>query len=310
MSLFLTLNIFHSSFYLFIVHFLLSLLARTKTGKHVTLYEVKHQNNVDFDLVLFCLSLNFELLLLASISVETFSMHFVDWFSFANLKIAVLALIRNSERIEHCCIFSVNTCCYLDLKRNLCFTLTITASVRWEIQQNLTFFCVSFSLKGNFKGVFLSKVQAVNLQIIILPKMNFFYKFFFWQIIYCFHPTCFHRRKSVLLKLYHLITLLLRLDQSSEIHFAASWWALIIKGRCNTLFKLHPVKCQFDFNCLPQRRKQRIRQQHRISDIKSAHVGHHIRKRKILAAFLKIRCAKWLSIRIGRILESLAKSAN
>ena len=172
MSLFLTLNIFHSSFYLFIVHFLLSLLARTKTGKHVTLCEIKHQNNVDFDLVLFCLSLDFELLPLAG-------MHFVDWFSFANLKTAVLALIRNSERIEHCCVFSVNTCCYLDLKRNLCFTLTVTASVRWEIQQNLTFFCVSFSLKGNFKGVFLSKVQAVNLQIIILPKLNFFCKFFF-----------------------------------------------------------------------------------------------------------------------------------
>ena len=32
-------------------------------------------------------------------------------------------------------------------------------------------------------------------------------------------------------------------------------------------------------------------QQHRISDIKSAHVGHNFRKGRILAEFLKIRCA-------------------
>ena len=40
--------------------------------------------------------------------------------------------------------------------------------------------------------------------------------------IYCFH-------KSVLLKLPHLITILSRLDQSNKVHFAASWWAFIIK---------------------------------------------------------------------------------
>ena len=60
--------------------------------------------------------------------------------------------------------------------------------------------------------------------------------------IYCFHSSGFHRLfsqvfKTVLLKLPHLITLLPGLDKSNEIHFAASWWALIIKGRCNTLFK-------------------------------------------------------------------------
>ena len=43
----------------------------------------------------------------------------------------------------------------------------------------------------------------------------------------------FSRKKSALLKLFHLITLLPRLDQSNEIYFAASWWALIIKGICN-----------------------------------------------------------------------------
>ena len=31
-------------------------------------------------------------------------------------------------------------------------------------------------------------------------------------------------------------TLLPILDQSNEIHFAASWWALIISGRCNNTF--------------------------------------------------------------------------
>ena len=44
------------------------ILATTKTRKGVTLYEVKHQNNVEVVLVLCCLSLNF---CLASISLAT-----------------------------------------------------------------------------------------------------------------------------------------------------------------------------------------------------------------------------------------------
>ena len=59
------------------------------------------------------------------------------------------------------------------------------------------------------------------------------------------------QKKSVLLKLPHLITVLSRLDQSNQIHFAASWWAIIIKGRSNTLFKWHLVKYHFDLHCLP-----------------------------------------------------------
>ena len=66
-----------------------------------------------------------------------------------------------------------------------------------------------------------------------------------------FSLKLFSQKKPVLLKLSHLITLLQRLDQSNEIYFAVSWLAFIIKGRCNTLFKWHLVKCHFDFNCLP-----------------------------------------------------------
>ena len=70
------------------------LLATKKTRKGVTLYEVKHQNNVEVVLVLCCLSLNFYV---ADISFATLSMCFVWWFNFANVKIIVLAFIRNPE---------------------------------------------------------------------------------------------------------------------------------------------------------------------------------------------------------------------
>ena len=112
-SLLLTLNIFHSFFYhsVFIVHFEQvnagsvqnmyvscrlknHILASTKTRKGFTLYEVKHQNNVEVILVLCCLSLNFYL---GSISFATLSMYFVYWFNFANVKTIVLAFIRNSR---------------------------------------------------------------------------------------------------------------------------------------------------------------------------------------------------------------------
>ena len=66
----------------------------------------------------------------------------------------------------------------------------------------------------------------------------------------------FPQKKSILLKLPHVITFLPRLAQSNEIHFAASWWAVIIKGRCITFFKWHFVKYHFDFNCLPLDYKQ------------------------------------------------------
>ena len=71
------------------------ILAITKTRKDFTLYEVEHQSNVDVVLVLCCSSLNFELLLFASISFATLSMYFIDWLNFANVKTVVLAFIRN-----------------------------------------------------------------------------------------------------------------------------------------------------------------------------------------------------------------------
>ena len=112
--------------------------------------------------------------------------------------------------------------------------LTITASVSSEIRQNVRIFFVSFRVKVTCKGVFL-------------PKMNFFCKFFLNLtesvdqslldgLLYLLPSLkLFSEKKSVLLKLPHLITLLPRLHQSNEIHFVTSWWALITKGRCNTL---------------------------------------------------------------------------
>ena len=66
-------------------------LAITKTRKCFTLYEIEHQNNVDVALVLYYLSLNFE-----SVSLATLTMHFVDWLIFSNVKTIVLAFIGNS----------------------------------------------------------------------------------------------------------------------------------------------------------------------------------------------------------------------
>ena len=133
--------------------------ATTKTRKGVTLYEVKYQNNVEVVLVLCCLSLNFYL---ASISFATLRMYFVYWFNLANLKTIVLAFIRNSRE---CRVFLVSTCLYHDSRLNLCFTLTTTASVRWEIRQNLTIFFVNFPVKGTCEGFFLIKLQAVFYQL-------------------------------------------------------------------------------------------------------------------------------------------------
>ena len=67
------------------------ILVTRKIRKGFTFYEIEHQNNVDVALVLYYLSLNFE-----SIYLATLTMHFVDWLIFANVKIIVLAFIRNS----------------------------------------------------------------------------------------------------------------------------------------------------------------------------------------------------------------------
>ena len=107
--------------------------------------------------------------------------------------------------------------------------LTITASVSWEIQQNLRILFVSFPVKVTCEGVFLLKLQAVFYQL------QFLLQVFFLNFDKKCRPITFRWLILFILKLPHLITLLPRLHQSNEIHFVASWWALIIKGRCNTL---------------------------------------------------------------------------
>ena len=112
-------------------------------------------------------------------------------------------------------------------------------------------FC-QFSSEWYLRRNFLIKVAGCSLPTPILPKMNFFGKFFFKFLTKSVDKSFldsyfylllslkqFSRKKSVLLKLTHLITLLPRLDQSNEIYFVASWWALIIKARCNVV----PLYC-------------------------------------------------------------------
>ena len=94
-------------------------------------------------------------------------------------------------------------------------------------------------MKGTCDGVFLLKLQAVILPAAILPRQTSFagslllfdkkcgLTSFRWLHLFVFtEEFCFIET-----------TLLPKLDQSNEIHFAASWWALIISGRCNTWFK-------------------------------------------------------------------------
>ena len=104
--------------------------------------------------------------------------------------------------------------------------------MHWKIRQSLTIFCISFPVKVTCEGIFLLKLQAV-LPTAILPKMNFCCRFFlnFWQKVSANHfysllsLKFISQKKSVLLELPHLITLLPRLNQSNEIYLAASWWA-------------------------------------------------------------------------------------
>ena len=74
------------------------MLTTEKSRKGITLYKVKHQNNVDIVLVLRFLSL-----------AATLSMYFIDWFNLANVKNTVIAFIRNYSRV-----FLMNASLYLD----------------------------------------------------------------------------------------------------------------------------------------------------------------------------------------------------
>ena len=114
------------------------------------------------------------------------------------------------------CVFLVNTCLNLDSRWNLCFTLIITAYVRWEIRHNLMIFFISFPVKGTCEGVFLLKLQAVFTNC-NFAKDELLLRFFFWTfdkkcwtitfrwplLFIAFTQVVF--REKVLLKLSHLM---------------------------------------------------------------------------------------------------------
>ena len=114
--------------------------------------------------------------------------------------------------IKHCRVLLVNTCFYFDSRWNLCFTLTITASFHWEIRQNLTIFCVTFSSERYLRRNFLLKLQAVLYQLQFYQRwtslVGYFKKFltksvgksFLDGYIYLLLSLkLFSRKKSVLL---------------------------------------------------------------------------------------------------------------
>ena len=131
--------------------------------------------------------------------------------------------------------------------------------LRWQLQllyagkYNRTYdFLCWFSRERQLRKNFLVKLQAVCYQLQFYQRWASFAGFFFkcltksvdqWFLDGYFYLLLslklFSRKKSVLLKLPHLITPLPRLDESKEIYFAASWWALIIKVRCNVV----PLYC-------------------------------------------------------------------
>ena len=100
-------------------------------------------------------------------------------------------------------------------------------------------------MKGTCEGVFLLKLQAVVLPTAILPRQTSFAGFlllfdkkcglttFRWLHLFIVFTQVVFTEEFCFIE----TTLLPKLDQSNEIRFAALWWALIISGRCNTLFK-------------------------------------------------------------------------
>ena len=114
-------------------------------------------------------------------------------------------------------------------------------------------FCY-FSNERYLRRNFLLTLQAVLFQLQFYQRwtsLTVFFKFLTKSVDQSLLDGYVYLLLSLKLFSPHLTTLLPGLDQSNEIHFATSWWALVIKGRSNTLFKCHLVKCHFDFNCLP-----------------------------------------------------------
>ena len=113
----------------------------------------------------------------------------------------------------------------------------------------LTIFCVSFPVKGTYEGIFYQSCRLIFTNCnftkdgLLLQVFFFFFEliksvdqsFLDGYFYFLLSLKLFSRKKSVLLTLPHLITPLPKLDQSNKIYFAASWWALIIKGRCNVV---------------------------------------------------------------------------
>ena len=138
----------------------------------------------------------------------------------------------------------MNTCFYFDSRWNVCFTLTITASFHWEIRQNLTIFCVTFSSERYLRRNFLLKLQAVLYQLQFYQRwtslVGYFKKFltksvgkiiFRWIHLFIAFTQAVFTEKVCFIVSYSFT----RLNQTNEIYFAASWWALVIKARCNVV---------------------------------------------------------------------------
>ena len=135
----------------------------------------------------------------------------------------------------------MNTYLYLDSRWNLCFTLTITASVSWEIRQNLTIFFVSFPVKGTCDLVFLLKLQTAFYQLQNQPRTSlagfFFGKkrwpiTFRWLLLFIAFTGVTFKEKACFIE---VTSFNYSFTETWSVHFARSWWRPIIKGRCNTL---------------------------------------------------------------------------
>ena len=108
------------------------------------------------------------------------------------------------------------------------------------------FFC-QFSSERYLRISFYTKVADSFLPTAILPKLNFFCRIFLifdkkcrpitfrWLLLLIAFTQVVFREKVCFIETTSINYYFTETYQSKEIHFAASWWALIIKGRCNTL---------------------------------------------------------------------------
>ena len=142
----------------------------------------------------------------------------------------------------------MNSCLYLDSRWNSCFTLTIDDDSlwRWRIRDN-DLFC-SFPVKGNCEEVFLLSCRLFFTNCNFTKDGTSFAGFFFflnfdkkcrpitfrWLLLLIAFTQVVFRESFIEIASFNY-SFTETWDQSNKIHFAASWWALIVKGRCNTL---------------------------------------------------------------------------